>query len=267
MEGTQAFFNNQREIERLAFERRLLDAGENHELREALEAEHQENLKNLKQQEVQAYGQVASATINAIAGVANAIASSYDEEAKTSKKAFEQRKKLQKATALMSAASGLIQILTQPSVLPSPFDWIVKVANAAALGITTAIQIRNINKTKFEGGDAGGGAPAAPRGYAKGGMIGGRRHAQGGTLIEAEDGEAIMTRGSVARFGPMLSMMNQMGGGVSFNGETSITAFDNPTVRQPVAERSPQIIKSYVVEQELTTSQEQASRLKDLSTL
>ena len=267
LEGTQAFFNNQREIERLAFERRLLDAGENHELREALEAEHQENLKNLKQQEVQAYAQVAMATINAIAGVANAIASSYDEEAKTSKKAFEQRKKLQKATALMSAASGLIQILTQPSVLPSPFDWIVKVANAAALGITTAIQIRNINKTKFEGGDAGGGAPAAPRGYAKGGMIGGRRHAQGGTLIEAEDGEAIMTRGSVARFGPMLSMMNQMGGGVSFNGETSITAFDNPTVRQPVAERSPQIIKSYVVEQELTTSQEQASRLKDLSTL
>lgn len=268
LEGTEAYFQNLRDIENLAYERRLLDAGENHELREALESEHQENLKNIKQQEVAAYGQVASATLSAVAGVASAIASSYDEEAKTSKKAFEQRKKLQKATALMSAASGLIQILTQPSVLPSPFDWIVKVANAAALGITTAIQIRNINKAKFDaGGGGGGGAPAAPRGYARGGMIGGERHAQGGTLIEAEAGEAIMTRGSVARFGPMLSMMNQMGGGVSFNGETSITAFDNPTVRQPVAESGPQIIKSYVVEQELTTSQEQASRLKDLSTL
>jgi len=268
LEGTEAYFQNLRDIENLAFERRLLDAGENHALREALESEHQENLKNIKQQEVQAYAQVASATLNSLAAVAGAIASGYDEEAKKSKKAFEQRKKLQIATAAISAASGLIQILTQPSVLPSPFDWITKVANAAALGITTAIQIRNIKKAKFDaGGGEGGGAPAAPRGYAKGGMIGGERHAQGGTLIEAEAGEAIMTRGSVARFGPMLSMMNQMGGGVSFNGETSITAFDNPTVRQPVSESGPQIIKSYVVEQELTTSQEQASRLKDLSTL
>lgn len=268
LEGTEAYFNTLRDIENTAYERRLLDAGENHELREALEQEHQENLKNIKQQEVAAYGQVASATLSAVAGVASAIASSYDEEAKTSKKAFEQRKKLQKATAIMSAASGIIQILTQPSVLPSPFDWIVKGANALALGITTAVQISNINKAKFEGGaGGGGGAPAAPRGYAKGGMIGGERHAQGGTLIEAEEGEAIMTRGSVARFGPMLSMMNQLGGGVAFNGETSVSAFDNPTVRQPMAEQSPQIIKSYVVEQELTNSQEQASRLKDLSTL
>ena len=39
----------------------------------------------------------------------------------------------------MSAASGIIQILTQPSTLPSPFDVIVKVANAAAVAISTGI--------------------------------------------------------------------------------------------------------------------------------
>jgi hypothetical protein len=269
-ENTQAYFDNIRAIEQKAYEQRLLDAGENAELREAIEKEHQENLRNIKQQEIQAYGEVAAATLNSIVAVGNAIASSYDEEAKTSKKAFEQRKKLQKATAIMSAASGLIQILTQPSTLPSPFDWIVKLANAAALGVATAVQIKNINKTKFEGdtatGAAGGGI-TSQRGYAKGGMIGGRRHAQGGTLIEAEAGEAVMTRGAVDRFGPMLSMMNQLGGGVSFNSETSITSFDNPTVRNPQGEKTPTIIKTYVVEQELTTSQEQASRLKDLSTL
>jgi hypothetical protein len=270
LEGTRAYYDNIRAIEQKAYEQRLLDAGENAELREAIEKEHQENLKNIKQQEIQAYGEVAAATLNSVVAVGNAIASSYDEEAKTSKKAFDQRKKLQKATAIMSAASGIIQILTQPSVLPSPFDWITKGANAIALGIATAVQIKNINKTKFEGdtaGGAAGGGITAQRGYAKGGMIGGRRHAQGGTLIEAEQGEAIMTRGAVDRFGPMLSMMNQLGGGVSFNSETSVTSFDNPVVRTPQSEQSPQIIKSYVVEQELTTSQEQAARLKDLSTL
>jgi hypothetical protein len=270
LEGTQAYFDNIRAIEMKAYEQRLLDAGDNAELREALEKEHQENLRNIKQQEIAAYGEVAAATLNSVVAVGNAIAASYDEEAKTSKKAFEQRKKLQKATALISAASGIIQLLTQPSTLPSPFDWIVKVANAAALGIATAVQIKNINRTKFEGDEsagATGGGITAQRGYAKGGMIGGRRHAQGGTLIEAEQGEAVMTRGAVSRFGPLLSMMNQMGGGVAFNSETSVTSFDNPTVRNPQGEKDMVIMKSYVVEQELTTSQQQAARLKDLSTL
>jgi hypothetical protein len=72
-----------------------------------------------------------------------------DEEAKTSEEAFEKRKKLQKATALLSAASGLVQILTQPSVLPSPFDWIVKGINAVALGIATAVNIKKIDAVKF----------------------------------------------------------------------------------------------------------------------
>ena len=33
-------------------------------------------------------------------------------------------------------------------------------------------------------------------------------------MIEAERGEAIMTRGAVAQFGPLLSQMNVAGGGV-----------------------------------------------------
>ena len=56
----------------------------------------------------------------------------------------------------MSAASGIIQILTQPSTLPSPFDVIVKVANAAAVAISTGIQIKNIDKAKFDGGGGSG---------------------------------------------------------------------------------------------------------------
>ena len=119
--------------------------------------------KQLDEDEIASTGKVISATLDALGSVTSALASGYDEEAKTSKEAFEKRKKLQKATALLSAASGIVQILTQPSTLPSPFDWIVKGINAVALGITTAVQIKNIDKTQFDGGgsSASGGASTA----------------------------------------------------------------------------------------------------------
>jgi hypothetical protein len=106
-----------------------------------------------------------AATLDSLATLGNAIASSYDEEAKTSEKAFEKRKKLQKATAIMSAASGIIQILAQPSTLPSPFDFIVKAANALAIGVATAVQIKNIDKTKFDssGGSGNTSASSTPK--------------------------------------------------------------------------------------------------------
>jgi len=52
-----------------------------------------------------------------------------------------------------------------------------------------------------------------------GGLIGGRRHSQGGTLIEAEQGEFIMSRNAVESIGiDNLASMNQGGGvGVTIN--------------------------------------------------
>tara|TARA_R110002012_G_scaffold217155_2_gene388299 strand:+ start:1604 stop:4138 length:2535 start_codon:yes stop_codon:yes gene_type:complete len=52
-----------------------------------------------------------------------------------------------------------------------------------------------------------------------GGLIGGRRHSQGGTLIEAEQGEFIMSRNAVESIGlENLAKMNQGGGaGVTIN--------------------------------------------------
>ena len=161
--GTKAYFEARAAI---------LDAEEAKELAKAelTEAEKtaiKDKYAKLRQQldedEIASYGKVISATLDALGNVTSAIASGYDEEAKTSKEAFEKRKKLQKATALLSAASGIVQILTQPSTLPSPFDWIVKGINAVALGVTTAVQIKNIDKTQFDGGGSStsSGAPSA----------------------------------------------------------------------------------------------------------
>jgi hypothetical protein len=150
--NSQSFFENQREILRVSYEKEIFDAQDNADKKIEIDKKYLQAKKDLRAQEIAGYGAIASATISSFAAVTSALASGYDEEAKTSKDAFEKRKKLQKATAIMSAASGIIQILTQPSTIPSPFDVIVKVANAAAVAIATGIQIKNIDKAKFEGG-------------------------------------------------------------------------------------------------------------------
>ena len=50
--------------------------------------------------------------------------------------------------------------------------------------------------------------------FQAGGMIGGRRHSQGGTMIEAEQGEFVMSRRAVQSVGvENLNRMNEGGGG------------------------------------------------------
>lgn len=151
---------------------------------------------------------------------------------------------------------------------------LIAVASTLALIATAISQFKSLLgvSPKNLGNMSGGGAPAGNaaasmgKNYADGGMIGGLRHAQGGTLIEAEQGEAIMTRGAVTMFGPLLSNLNQMGGGTSF-GNALTTRPDMPSLSQPAQDKSPVIMKTYVVSNELTTEAEKQARLKDLSTL
>lgn len=214
----------------------------------------------------------------AIAGIAQQLAGILGDIAGENKKLAKAAVILEKAAAIgqivaNTAIANAKAVAASPLTFGQPWVTINTVSAGVAIAGTIAAAVKAVKEIDgggSSGGDEGGGeggGMTSQRGYAKGGMIGGERHAQGGTLIEAEQGEAIMTRGAVSLFGPMLSMMNQMGGGVAFNSETSVTSFDNPTVANPAADKSPQIIKSYVVEQELTNSQEQAERLKDLSTL
>ena len=55
--------------------------------------------------------------------------------------------------------------------------------------------------------------------YEQGGLIGGNRHSQGGTMIEAERGEFVMSRNAVESIGTeTLNQMNQSGNtGVTVN--------------------------------------------------
>ena len=71
----------------------------------------------------------------------------------------------------------------------------------------------------------------------QGGLIGGRRHSQGGTMINAEQGEFVMSRNAVEAIGvENLNRMNQGGGGavnVTFTGNVMSQDFiENEAIPQ-----------------------------------
>ena len=181
---------------------------------------------------------------------------------------------IEKAAALTSIVINAKKNFVKDGGIKSPLAWAnlaVAGVQAAAVVVAAVKGIQQINQAgKGSSGTAGEGSNSAAslgRNYEKGGMINGPRHAQGGTLIEAEGGEAIMTRGAVTMFGPLLSMLNQAGGGTSFNKDMMFTGNDAPLTTNPSQQQSPMIMKTYVVSNELTTEAEKQARLKDLSTL
>lgn len=184
-------------------------------------------------------------------------------------------KGLAKAGLLIEKGAGIASIVinTQKKAADagyfSPLGIATLIAGAAGVATSIAASIKGIREIDGAGsGGGGGGNPSLSEkvNYGDGGMINGPRHAGGGVMINAEGGEAVMTRGAVTMFNPLLSMMNQMGGGVSFNkGATGQASYDSPRTTQIMSQ--PQIIKTYVVSSEMTTDQHRQERLKDLSTL
>jgi hypothetical protein len=180
---------------------------------------------------------------------------------------------IEKAAALVSIGINAQRNFVKDGGATSPLAWAnlaVAAVSAATVIAQAAKGIIDINSARNQGSStsstAGGNqyADGSFRGYAEGGLIGGRRHAQGGTMIEAEAGEAVMTRGAVTLFAPLLSTLNQMGGGTSF-GSTMVSTYDKPVDGNNTSEQA--IIKTYVVEGDLTSAQHRQARLKNLSTL
>ena len=187
---------------------------------------------------------------------------------------FNRNKDAQYAQALISASQAAIAAYSAMAAIPVVGPALGIAAAALALGYGIA-QANAIKRQKYVSGVAAqfpdssssSGSSNMGKNYEKGGMIGGKRHAEGGTLIEAEKGEAIMTRGAVTMFAPLLSAMNQMGGGTSFAPSLMTTSYDAPNTLKPSQEQAPMIVKTYVVSSELTSEQNKQARLKDLSTL
>lgn len=187
---------------------------------------------------------------------------------------FYKNRDAQKSQAMISAFQAAISAYSSLAAIPVVGPALGAAAAAVALGF--GIKQANLIgkqeyvssiKPEFEGDAAA--KPTLPnygKNYGDGGMIEGPLHAGGGVMINAEGGEAVMSRGAVTMFAPMLSMMNQMGGGTAFSkGALGQASFDSPKSSSTTTQ--PQIIKTYVVSNELTTEAQKQAKLKNLSTL
>jgi|2_EtaG_2_1085320.scaffolds.fasta_scaffold02210_6 hypothetical protein len=118
------------------------------------------------------------------------------------KKEFESQQKMQRAGVVMNTAAAIMQIWASPTMGVDPVTKGVLTAFVAALSL---MQLEAIN------------SQSAPT-MAKGGMIGGKLHVQGGTMVNAERGEYIMSRAAVDAVGvETMNRINQGGGGAAIN--------------------------------------------------
>jgi hypothetical protein len=185
---------------------------------------------------------------------------------------FYKNRGAQYAQAMISAFQAAISAYSSLAVIPVVGPALGAAAAAVALGFGIK-QANLIKQQKYVPSVEPSSGPTTMENFGKnygdGGMIEGPRHSskEGGVPIMAEGGEAIMTRGAVTMFKPLLSMMNQAGGGTSFNSNLTTTSYDQPKTAAPSDENKPMIVKSYVVSSELTNEQQKQARLKNLSTL
>ncbi|MFA7689220.1 MAG: hypothetical protein WCX96_03950, partial [Bacilli bacterium] len=66
------------------------------------------------------------------------------------KESFERNKKFEIANTIMSGLNGVVNALSAKSVIPDPTGSILKAANAALIGVTTAANVSAIRSTTYE---------------------------------------------------------------------------------------------------------------------
>jgi len=173
-----------------------------------------ENTKNLEKEKQKA----VVATANIAIGALDA-ASAFAAEGSDSQKA------LASAAALISTYLAAQQAYQSQMAIFTP-DAPIRATVAAGVAVAQGLaRVKAINAVK-----------AAKGMYLEdGGMINGASHANGGvpftvdgrTGFEAEGGEAIINKRSTALFKPLLSQINQAGGGVAFAKGGLVSKFQN----------------------------------------
>ena len=276
----QEVFKSQAEIDRLGEIdnlKKLLDA------KEITQAEYDsrkiENDKktqlSLKENSLQTEKDLTAArqanadAVMALSSSIGQLATSMGEETEAGKILI----KVQQAMALASTIMGIANAfagLGQDLSKGFPTN-IIAVASTLALIATAIIEFKSLTGIGVKAMSSGSSGTSTStnnlgKNYGNGGYIQGNSHSSGGVPIMAEGGEVIMNKRSVSMFRPMLSMMNQVGGGTSFN-HTAIAGYDSPTVKNPSEDQSPIIIKTYVVSNDMTSEQEKQAKLKALSTI
>ena len=136
-------------------------------------------------------------------------AKAEDKKQKERDKANKQMALQFRLNQLLAVSDAVMNISIGYSKALAQGGFVLGIPMATAVAALGAVQVATILAQK-------------PPKMAQGGLVGGRRHSQGGTMIEAEQGEFVMNRNAVDAIGvENLNRMNTGGGGganITFSG-------------------------------------------------
>ena len=155
------------------------------------------------------------------------------------------------AVALINAYRSISETLAAKSILPEPFGSIQKGISAAAIGVNAFKQVRAIAGINTDGPKS---QAAAVKGkvqrLAEGGIVRGQGTSTSDSIpTMLSDGESVINARSTSLFGGLLSTINQLGGGRSFDSRDLLSPTNQSNSETPV-------IKTYVVSTDVTNQQE-----------
>lgn len=165
------------------------------------------------------------------------------------------------AQALINTWVGASEAVKQKSTLPSPFDVAAKVINVATIVATGLKTVQQITSVKVPNGGGGGSAPAVnngpsvgkPKGLATGGMVYGSGTGTSDSIpAMLSNGESVINAASTSMFRPLLSTINQIGGGAKFASGGVAESVSNPLSGMDLNQFTNQTpVKTYVVAQDV----------------
>ena len=135
-----------------------------------------------------------------------------------------QHKQGQKASARLSQLAAIINTYEGVTFALSKQDY-MGAAIVLTQGLAAVAQIENAMGQMGAGGGSGSKPSGVFGSFEQGGYVGGRRHSEGGTLIEAERGEFVMSRRAVESIG--LETLNQLNSGTSGAGSVVVNVSGN----------------------------------------
>ena len=196
------------------------------------------------------------------------------------KKNFENQKKFETANAIIGAVQSAIQAFRSLAGIPIVGPALGTIAAAAALAAGYA-NVKIIQAQQFQPsaipppvkgtaglppgtqtGSGGGGGGGGSK-FGNGGLLMGRKHAEGGVMTslgELEGGEFVVNRDATNKFLPTLQRINSMGSGSGAPNNLSSGAEARLGTNQP-------IIKTYVLASEISSQLEAQKKIADIARL
>jgi hypothetical protein len=143
----------------------------------------------------------------------------------------------------------------------------LSIASSIAAGVKAINQIKSADEGSGSGEGSKPATPAVGSKFAKGGLLTGPSHSEGGIKSpygELEGGEFVINKRSTQSFLPMLSAINSVGNRKYANGGVteSLSAIQEMMSSQPQP-----IIKTYVVSSDMSSSMEADKKISDLAKL